>query len=146
MGVYDTVGNNQIQIKISPKMRYYRIGDKFPHKDGLYLTPEGWFVVLGSIVLLEGTKIFNKYGDKIKDEVKQLLDTFNPVAKVVEEVEAKYFGKDCEHLAVQWESSEEMGGQYWVDQFPVLNFCNHSQNPEDTEGNCRKEICPLGCV
>ena len=24
-----------------------------------------------------------------------------------------------------------------------LAFCSHNKNKEDTEGNCRKEICPL---
>lgn len=25
----------------------------------------------------------------------------------------------------------------------AIVFCGHEENQEDTEGNCRKEICPL---
>ena len=45
----------------------------------------------------------------------------------------------CEFLSAQWENedSKRNGCQ------PVLTFCNHKNNPEDTEGNCREDICPL---
>jgi len=43
------------------------------------------------------------------------------------------FGKDCEYFSGVW-------GGHWA---PEITFCSHPDNPEDTEGNCRKEICPL---
>jgi len=40
---------------------------------------------------------------------------------------------DCTYLLVKRDSNYEI----------VLTFCNHKDNPEDTEGNCRTEICPM---
>jgi len=44
------------------------------------------------------------------------------------------FGKDCEYFSGVWCIG---------DWFTSVAFCSHPDNPEDTEGNCRKEICPL---
>lgn len=48
-----------------------------------------------------------------------------------------WFGKDCKYLCAQWELGES------EDNEPVLVFCNHGDNPEDCEGNCRAKVCPL---
>lgn len=47
-----------------------------------------------------------------------------------------YYGKDCEFFAGQWERGDLT--------IPVLVFCKHKNNPENQEGNCRADICPLG--
>lgn len=56
---------------------------------------------------------------------------------------SNWFGKNCEHQACQWEQNEETGGPDYKECTPVLIFCGHDDNPEDTEGNCREAICPL---
>ena len=50
----------------------------------------------------------------------------------------EWFGKGCKYLSAQWENNDTPN-----DSEPVLQFCNHKDNPEDTEGNCRHNICPL---
>ena len=52
---------------------------------------------------------------------------------------SKWFGRECNLLSAQWECEEDKEHGC----APVLTFCNHKDSPEDTEGNCRKEICPL---
>lgn len=56
---------------------------------------------------------------------------------------SEWFGKKCEWQSCQWEESEWTGGPNFKEHTPVLIFCSHLSNPEDTEGNCRKEICPI---
>jgi len=51
----------------------------------------------------------------------------------------KWFCRRCEFLSAQWESPDSKDNGC----APVLTFCNHKDNPEDTEGNCRRDICPL---
>lgn len=50
-----------------------------------------------------------------------------------------WFCRKCEFLSAQWECDEDKENGC----APVLTFCNHKDNPEDTEDNCRREICPL---
>jgi len=57
---------------------------------------------------------------------------------------SKWFGKDCKYLCAQWEDNEITGGPDYKEAEPTLKFCNHPDNLEDTEGNCRENICPLG--
>lgn len=49
-----------------------------------------------------------------------------------------WFGKGCPWFCCTWErdSTEE--------DTPELVFCNHPDNVEETEGNCRATNCPLG--
>lgn len=97
MGIYDFVGYGKIQVKMNPHGYHYYLGDTVPFDDGLYLTPDGWFVVKDSIVVIDGKQCFNKYGTNIVKELEYFLDVFNPLTKVVDEVEKKYFGKGCEY-------------------------------------------------
>ena len=53
-----------------------------------------------------------------------------------EEKVSDWFGKGCKHQCNKWEDSDH-------ESLPVLTFCNHSDNGEETEGNCREKICPL---
>lgn len=55
----------------------------------------------------------------------------------------KWFGKGCSYLCAAWEEDERTAGPDYKEYEPVLMFCNHIENPEDTEGNCRPMICPL---
>ena len=43
------------------------------------------------------------------------------------------FNNECKYLATQQDRNGEI----------VVSFCGHPCNPEDTEGNCRVEICPI---
>ncbi len=66
MGVYDTVGENQIQIKLfESSLHHFDIGDKIETQDGLYIGWEGWFVVEEGIIVKEGENIFNKWGNQL---------------------------------------------------------------------------------
>jgi len=53
-----------------------------------------------------------------------------------------WFGKNCHDQINQWEENERINPNY-KENTPILTFCNHKMNPEDTEGNCRKAICPI---
>ena len=53
-----------------------------------------------------------------------------------------WFGKGCKHQTCQWEDDERTGGPDYEECTPVLIFCDHDDNPENTEGNCRTSICP----
>jgi len=55
----------------------------------------------------------------------------------------KWFGKNCIYLAAQWEDDGRVAGPDWVECEPVLVFCNHPDNEEECEGNCREKMCPL---
>ena len=44
------------------------------------------------------------------------------------------FGYYCNKRSVQYEKSTTIVS---------LVFCNHKDNPDPCEGNCRKEICPI---
>jgi len=56
---------------------------------------------------------------------------------------SNWFGKGCQYLCAQWEDNFETGGPNYQEAEPSLVFCNHKDNPEGTEGNCRGSICPL---
>jgi len=56
---------------------------------------------------------------------------------------SEWLGKGCKYQCCQWEENEETGGPNYKDNLPTLIFCNHPENPEDTEGNCTGENCPL---
>ena len=57
--------------------------------------------------------------------------------------ETSWFGKGCKYLSVLWEDRE--GSLFPIERLPepILKFCNHEKNVEDTEGNCRSNICPV---
>lgn len=84
MGVYDTVGKEEIQIKCTPEpgMDRYNIGNEIPLRDGLYMGYEGWFVVRKKRVLNCGEDIYTKWGDKINLE--KILDSYNKIAIMCE--------------------------------------------------------------
>lgn len=57
----------------------------------------------------------------------------------MEKKEPTWFGKGCVYFSGYW----EMGDDCYTSA-PVLVFCGNLRNVEDTEGNCRPDICPLG--
>jgi len=60
-------------------------------------------------------------------------------------VDNRWFGRVCGLLKSRWESPQPEPNRYgYVDEEPILKFCDHPNNPEDTEGNCRPDICPIG--
>ncbi len=56
---------------------------------------------------------------------------------------AKWFGKGCKYQCNQWEENEETAGSDYKEFEPCLTFCDHKDNPKDTEGNCGEKICPI---
>jgi len=98
MGAYDDVCG--MQVKAGPcEFEHYGIGDRVPLEDGLYLCPDGAFVVKYGIVLWctvetweEGAdgkfvqtgwpRVFDKWGTYIYLDA--LLEERSPVAKVLE--------------------------------------------------------------
>jgi Rad3-related DNA helicase len=61
---------------------------------------------------------------------------------------SNYFGKDCEYFCGQWEQNDTDCADFYnksIKEFtPVLVYCNHTNNPYETEGNCNPKDCPLG--
>lgn len=59
----------------------------------------------------------------------------------------KYFGKDCKYFCGQWNRYDleeaEANGKDIREYKPELVFCDHKDQIEDTEGNCRPNNCPL---
>lgn len=58
----------------------------------------------------------------------------------------KWFGKGCEYQCNQWEETEQSAGPDYKEKYPTLTLCNNENNPEDTEGNCTRQLCPLGAT
>jgi len=82
MGIYDMVGNQNIQVKCTrdPSMKHYKVGDEIELSDGLFIGHEGWFVVKDGKILTEGRDIFDKWGDGINLE-RDILSPRNPLNK-----------------------------------------------------------------
>ncbi len=88
MGIYDTYGENGIQIKIGDvKMNYFYVGDKVPVNDGIYVAHEGIFVVKRGVLIAEFPldALQDKYGCPIE------INTHanNPVAHVVQQIKSE---------------------------------------------------------
>ena len=56
---------------------------------------------------------------------------------------SEWFGKGCKYQCNKWEENEVTGGPDYEEQTPLLTFCTHKSNPDNYEGNCNKDICPL---
>lgn len=58
-----------------------------------------------------------------------------------------YFGKKCKHFCGQWELQDREAAETYKEDIeeyePILVFCNHPDQKETTEGNCRQNNCPL---
>lgn len=85
MGMYDTVGQNRIQVKVNADGKHVRVGDKIDLKDGLYICYEGYFVVDKGIVLCEGKNAFTKWGDSLYTS--DILYKYNPGVDAIEKLE-----------------------------------------------------------
>ena len=59
----------------------------------------------------------------------------------------KYFGKNCKYFCGQWDryaiDEAEATDKDIKEYTPELVFCNHKEQTEETEGNCRPDNCPL---
>ena len=72
MGLYDNVVTEdghimQTKHMINPYLDTYKIGDVMDTEDGIYVLPEGGFVVKDRHVLYATTKVWNKYGEELTD-------------------------------------------------------------------------------
>lgn len=75
MGIYNTVGEIGIQYYAgNTLLAHHYVGDEIDLEDGLYISYEGWFVVILGCVSAEGTLIFDKYGTDIVDDIIDMLE------------------------------------------------------------------------
>jgi len=106
------------------------------------------FMEVRRILTREIPRILNKQGrhvavDRTKYFTLWELHLAEIIANAMKDNMRNWFGKGCEHQICQWEENERTGGPNYKDAHPLLIFCNHPDNPEDTEGNCQKSQCPL---
>ncbi len=59
---------------------------------------------------------------------------------------SKWFGKDCEYQACQWEGNEITGGPDYQEILSSLIFCGHKGNADEYEGSCTAKLCPLKAI
>jgi len=79
MRIFDTYGPKRIQIKLGPcKLKHYKIGDKAPMKNGVYVGWNGCVVVLKGKVAATFPDVTSTWGKPISPEV--ILNT-QPDAK-----------------------------------------------------------------
>lgn len=85
MGVYDTYGNLEIQLKVGPcTCQHFNVGETVPLEDGVYFGYEGAIVVVNSMFVAEflPSQIRSKWGDVLGID----LNRVNPVAVAVEKI------------------------------------------------------------
>jgi hypothetical protein len=75
MGLYDTLGSTQ--IKIFQSFCQYKIGDKVPYEDGIYIGFEGFVVVINKIFVAEFQDAKDKWGNIITPE--EIITENNPI-------------------------------------------------------------------
>lgn len=80
MGVYDTYGN--IQLKVGPcGLNEYRIGNKVPIDDGIYIAYGGAIVVKDGKLVAEFQKVYDKWGHPL--DMSSVLDCNNAVVQAL---------------------------------------------------------------
>lgn len=50
-----------------------------------------------------------------------------------------WYGKNCEHQNCLFDRKR---GATPANSTPDLIYCDHPRNPDEYEGNCRKDVCP----
>jgi hypothetical protein len=88
MGVYDIFGELGIQMKLcndGMSMNFYKVGDKVPLDDGIYVGYGGAIVVKGGIFIAEFPHLINKWGGIIKCE--DVISGDNPIGNILKEKE-----------------------------------------------------------
>lgn len=90
MSVYDTVGEEGIQIKCSDlEGVHYKLYDKIILEDGLYIGYEGYFIVKNKVIIFIGhDHVYTKWGDIINRD--EILDSYNPITETVDQITRKY--------------------------------------------------------
>jgi len=82
VGVYDEYEG--IQLKIGDcNLDSFRIGDKVPIDDGIYIAYEGAAIVLDGVLITTDLKLFDKWG-KMLDPT-EFIENRNPVSRVIME-------------------------------------------------------------
>jgi len=95
MGIYDTVGDNHLQIKLfKDSSKHYAVGNRINALDGLYITYEGWFVVKDQTILTDGNLILDKYGNIITSQISDIIDSNNPVCKFIHDIDENFKNKE----------------------------------------------------
>lgn len=79
MGYYDCY--EEIQIKVNPSGKTYKLGDKVEIDDGVYLGYEGVIVILGGQFIAKVDVLYDKWGGVI--EPNSIIDRYNPVQQEI---------------------------------------------------------------
>lgn len=83
MGMYDTF--NGIQLKVGDcVLDNFKIGDKVPIPDGVYLAPDGVVVVVGGKLAYTSDHVFSKWGRAL--DTYKLLEPVNPFAQAMNDI------------------------------------------------------------
>jgi hypothetical protein len=94
MGIYDTYGNLEMQMKVGDVcMNRFSVGDKVHISDGVYLCYEGVLVIKDGIFIAEFEYLLDKRGWRIP--VKDLLDSRNPLNIALLEREKALNKEEC---------------------------------------------------
>ena len=91
----------------------------------------------------ETVSILKKYmGYNCACDVANKIDKlYNPNCET--ETEESWFGYGCVHQICQFEGWYTEDGYEEDKSQPILVFCNHENNPDDSEGNCNDRMCPF---
>lgn len=78
MGVFNTFGENEIQIKLGDcELKHYNIGDEVDIPDGIYVGWEGIVVIHEGKFLKDYACVFSKWGDPIIS--KNIISNINSI-------------------------------------------------------------------
>ena len=83
MGVYDTYGNKQVQLKIGdPSLEHFKEGADVNIADGIYLGYEGAVVIIDGKLAKVFSYLKDKWGGKIR--IRDVLNPINPISQAIE--------------------------------------------------------------
>ena len=90
MGVYNTFGERNIQLKVESydklQLKHYKLGDKIELGDGIYVGYEGAVVILDGIFIAEFSGLWDKWGGYTGSD--NVIKDGNPVAKIIAKIDA----------------------------------------------------------
>ena len=80
MGLYDIYGN--IQLKVGEvELRHFKVGDRVPIPDGIYVGHEGAVVITKGRFVASFPHLINKWGGRLDVD----LSGENPICQAIEE-------------------------------------------------------------
>jgi len=83
MGAYDEYGNAQIKLAMGSEPQCYKIGDKVPLEDGVYLDYGTVIVIKDGVFVAEFDELRSKWGDRIDSG--GVIAALSPISQAIEE-------------------------------------------------------------